>query len=307
MRTVVALEANNNNKISNIQAINNIKGVMNLMNKGHLEIVREVLVTIINNSEEEENVSYNIALVKEALREMIFSKTGNSFNQSEEISEDIEYKVLRDNIMYNVMNLEVEELELVQSIFTNLFNIRDSEKRNTLSFIISEVNPRIIQLSRRERQQQAANAARQRAEARERAEASQMPTREPSSTNESTSYQEPEALPTELSQEEMIRRQEEALQEYLNPPSIDNISKYFESQNVKDLVYNVGAPAKNYMTDIIRPNPVAERSCLKDRRFPREPVEVLSSGTPAGAYEFQGIGTMLPKFAYTEVYNDKYY
>ena len=205
------------------------------------------------------------------------------------------------------MNLEVEELELVQSIFTNLFNIRDSEKRNTLSFIISEVNPRIIQLSRRERQQQAANAARQRAEARERAEASQMPTREPSSTNESTSHQEPEALPTELSQEEMIRRQEEALQEYLNPPSIDNISKYFESQNVKDLVYNVGAPAKNYMTDIIRPNPVAERSCLKDRRFPREPVEVLSSGTPAGAYEFQGIGTMLPKFAYTEVYNDKYY
>ena len=125
--------------------------------------------------------------------------------------------------------------------------------------------------------------------------------------NESTSHQEPEALPTELSQEEMIRRQEEALQEYLNPPSIDNISKYFDSQNVKDLVYNVGAPAKNYMTDIIRPNLVVERSCLKDRRFPKEPVEVLASGTPSGAYEFQGIGTMLPKFAYTEVYNDKYY
>ena len=125
--------------------------------------------------------------------------------------------------------------------------------------------------------------------------------------NQPETHQTPEDMPSEMSQEELIRRQEEALKEYLNPPSIDNISKYFEAQNVKDLVYNVGAPAKNYMTDIIRPNLVVERSCLKDRRFPKEPVEVLASGTPAGAYEFSGVGTMLPKFAHTEVYNDKYY
>ena len=203
------------------------------------------------------------------------------------------------------MNLQESELTLIRSVFTHLFNIDDDEKRNTLSLVLSQINTKIGEKATEERRQQERNAERQREEMRQRE--NQEDSMNVYRNNQPDSHQTPEAMEPQMSQEEQIKMQENALKEFLNPPSIDNISKYFESQNVKDLVYNVGSPAKNYMTDIIRPTPVNERACLKDRRFPKEPVEVLASGTPAGAYEFHGVGTMMPKFAYTEVYSDKYY
>ena len=305
LRTVTSLEADSSEQISMMEAITKINVATDSMDKNHLEIIRNILDNLINDSDTEEDVLYNIALSNVALDELIHMEKGESFDQSNEISESVEYKILRDNIMYNTMNLSEAELTLIRSVFTNLFNINDDEKRNILSTVLRSVNIKIQRKMAEQRREQERNAQRSRQEIRQRR--NQEESMNVYNNTRRSSHQTPADMPTEMSQEELIRRQEEALKQYLNPPSIDNISKYFEAQNVKDLVYNVGAPAKNYMTDIIRPNEVADRSCIKDRRFPREPVEVLASGTPAGAYEFHGVGTMLPKFAYTEVYNDKYY
>jgi len=305
LRTVTSLEANSSEQITMMQAINEINVAADSMEKNHLEIIRNILDNLINNSDTEQYVLYNIALADAALKELIHMEKGESFDQSDQLSESVDYKILRDNIMYNTMNLSEAELTLIRSVFTSLFNIDDDEKHNTLSLILRRINSKIAQKIAEQRREQQQEAERRQQEMRQRQ--NQQESMNVYRNTQSESHQTPENMPSEMSQEELIRRQEEALKEYLNPPSIDNISKYFEAQNVKDLVYNVGAPAKNYMTDIIRPNEVADRSCIKDRRFPKEPVEVLSSGTPAGAYEFSGVGTMLPKFAYTEVYNDKYY
>ena len=159
------------------------------------------------------------------------------------------------------MNLSEAELTLIRSVFTNLFNINDDEKRNILSTVLRSVNIK-IQRKWQNKEEQERNAQRSRQEMRQRR--NQEESMNVYNNTRRFSHQTPADMPTEMSQEELIRRQEEALKQYLNPPSIDNISKYFEAQNVKDLVYNVGAPAKNYMTDIIRPNEVADRSCIKD-------------------------------------------
>ena len=84
-----------------MQAINRINTATDSMDKNHLEIVRNILDNLINDSDTEENVLYNIALANAALEELIYMENGESFNQTDELAESVEYKVLRDNLMYN--------------------------------------------------------------------------------------------------------------------------------------------------------------------------------------------------------------
>ena len=165
-------------------------------------------------------------------------ENGESFNQTDELAESVEYKVLRDNLMYNTMNLSEAELTLIRSVFTSLFNIDDDEKRNILSTVLGKVNQKIAEKTAEQRREQEREAERRSREMRQRR--NQEESMNVYRNNQPETHQTPEDMPEEISQEELIRRQEEALKEYLNPPSIDNISKYFEAQNVKDLVYNVG-------------------------------------------------------------------
>ena len=307
--TVIATMANNEDRVRLQNGLNQIYESIDsdLMKKEHLEIVSEFMKELLLE-DDEEIIRYNIALINEAFKEIIFNETGENFNASRELDGAVEYKQLRDSVFNKTQSLELAEVELIHSVFTSLFNINETEKRNILSLILGNINNKVNSINQNERLERLEEEAAQRRENMERnREMERERERERNTRTQASSHQTPADMPTEMSQEELIKMQEEAIKKFLNPPSVDNISKYFESQNVKDLVYNVGAPAKNYMTDIIRPNPVSERKCLQDRNFPKEPVEVLASGAPAGAYEFQGIGTMLPKFAYTEVYNDKYY
>jgi hypothetical protein len=93
-------------------------------------------------------------------------------------------------------------------------------------------------------------------------------------------------------------------------PQENNISKYFRGSDNKDIVYNVGVPLRNYMSQIIRPenwnkklNPPV---CLDTGVHLNKPVSLVSDGA-SGAYQFQGVGTILPKFAYTEEYDAQFY
>ena len=131
LRTVTSLEADSSEQLTMMEAINKINVATEAMEKNHLEIVRNILDNLINNSDTEQHVLYNIALADVALKELIHMEKGESFNQSDELSESVDYKILRDNIMYNTMNLSEAELTLIRSVFTNLFNIDDDEKRNT--------------------------------------------------------------------------------------------------------------------------------------------------------------------------------
>ena len=299
--TVIATMANKEDRVRLQNGLNEINKSIDSMKKEHLEIVREFIKELLLE-DDEEIIRYNIALINEAFKEIIFNEKGVNFNASRELDGAVEYAQLRDSVSNKTPSLELAEKELIHSVFTSLFNINEKEKRTILELILENINKKVNSINKKERRERLKEEAAQRNREMERERE-----RERNSRTQASSHQTPADMPTEMSQEELIKMQEEAIKKFLNPPSVDNISKYFESQNVKDLVYNVGAPAKNYMTDIIRPNPVSERKCLQDRNFPKEPVEVLASGTPAGAYEFQGVGTMLPKFAYTEVYNDKYY
>ena len=48
-------------------------------------------------------------------------------------------------------------------------------------------------------------------------------------------------------------------------------------------------------------------SYIRDSTQLVEPVALLDKGIPSNAYEFRGVGTILPKFAYTETYDPKFY
>ena len=78
----------------------------------------------------------------------------------------------------------------------------------------------------------------------------------------------------------------------------------------KELVYNVGVPVQDYMSQILRPQDWSKAlrppSCIRDSTQLREPVPLLADGIP-GVNRYSGVGTMLPKFAYTEEYDPKYY
>ncbi len=90
-----------------------------------------------------------------------------------------------------------------------------------------------------------------------------------------------------------------------------NFKKLFGKVEPQDMVYNVGVPVQDYMKQIIRPQDWSRAlrppSCIRDATQLVEPVALLSQGIPSNAYEFRGVGTILPKFAYTETYDPKFY
>ena len=58
------------------------------------------------------------------------------------------------------------------------------------------------------------------------------------------------------------------------------------------------------MTTIDRNRPEKPSLCIPQERYPNGPVPLVE---PAQAYQFYGVGTMLPKFAYQEVYEPHHY
>jgi hypothetical protein len=372
--TVVALQASGSNQLTIQEGLENISQVFGLMEFSLLEVTRELLGIALHNSDVEMNVAYNLALIKELIGEMKRIKQDVPETLSQEILDNVEYQALRNTVMYLVLNLKINEIELVERVFVNIFSIPttsldiegqrrcdellskntlDTDERrekllclNTKTQIIAELMVRIGERIRNvnSRGRMAGGASQGGASGYGASQAgasgygasqagasgygassgygvpqggsygygashggsSEMPeipyaTGYGNHSSPDDPYGAGDGSSSHVDQQDMSR--------YLTPPSVDNIATYFRNlgQETRDRVHNVGVPVKNFMTHIIRPTPVAERNCLKDRRFPREPVEVLSQGTPAGAYEFQGVGTMLPKFAYTEVHNDNYY
>ena len=334
--TVVALQPNNNMRITTLEGLENISQALTMMSFNLLEITRELMGVVLQNSDKEINVVYNIALVKEIIGEIKRIKLDVEESLSSDVLDSVEYKALRTTVMYLLLNLKQNEIELVERVFTNLFSINsrspdaetqtrceellsrntqnNAERRekllclNTKTQIIAELMARISGRIRNMNSRERVNNQ-ETPETTSVLVSSANRTRSSSQNSNSNANVPGVASNGSHGSANGNNNNNNNINRFLNTPVINNVATYFGNlnQEVRDRVHNVGAPVKSFMTDILRPNPVSQRNCLKDRRFPREPVEVLAQGTPAGAYEFHGVGTMLPKFAYTEVYNDNYY
>jgi hypothetical protein len=104
---------------------------------------------------------------------------------------------------------------------------------------------------------------------------------------------------------------EERLDAFLQDKTPDKFEELFGKVEPQDMVYNVGVPVEDYMKQIIRPQDWSRAlrppSCIRDSTQLVEPVAILDQGIPSNVHEFRGVGTILPKFAYTEVYDPKFY
>jgi len=91
----------------------------------------------------------------------------------------------------------------------------------------------------------------------------------------------------------------------LGQPHEDNIAKFFSALDGEYSMYGTGAPINGSRT-LQAGTRFKQRElppCLKDRYKVSKPLSVEGSGSPAKPDYFSGIGTVLPKFAYKNVYN----
>ena len=98
---------------------------------------------------------------------------------------------------------------------------------------------------------------------------------------------------------------------YFDKSSGDKFKKIFGNIKPEDMVYNVGVPIEEYMKQLIRPHEYKKvlnpPTCLRDSIKLKEPVSAPADGNTSNVHQFHGIGTKLPKFAFKEVYDPKYY
>tara|TARA_B100000123_G_scaffold254098_1_gene215572 strand:- start:209 stop:601 length:393 start_codon:yes stop_codon:yes gene_type:complete len=47
--------------------------------------------------------------------------------------------------------------------------------------------------------------------------------------------------------------------------------------------------------------------CIPQKQCMEQPVSLISGGNPGSVYNYSGVGSLLPKFAYTELYDPSYY
>ena len=104
---------------------------------------------------------------------------------------------------------------------------------------------------------------------------------------------------------------EKKLSSYLDDKSYEKFKKIFGKIEPEDMVYNVGVNIEEYMKQIIRPQDYTKvlnpPTCLRDNVQLKGPVSVPGKGNPSSVYEFRGVGTLLPKFAYKDAHDPKYY
>ena len=87
-------------------------------------------------------------------------------------------------------------------------------------------------------------------------------------------------------------------------------SSWNRPQNIE---YNIGGlePSRNRPQCDIQNSPYPENnrtpSCIPQNNCLNQPVAILDQGVPSGAWEYRGVGTILPKFSFTERYDPKFY
>ena len=275
--------------ISLVQGRVQIISILDSFNINHLSSAKSVLRTIDDNSINMYSVQHDLALVVEILNnlENKNDKNDNSSNNPEftELSQTIEYTALRDNLIYVFGDFKTEDYSKMLNLFSMMYNITPIENKDSLlKNILFEVDKRL--LLKQKVLEMSKNKNNQRLILKKENEDIL------NSIEESTTV-------------------DEKLDDFLKDRNPESFEELFNKIEPQDMVYNVGVPIQDYMTQIIRPQDwtkaLTPPSCLRDSTQINEPVAILDRGIPSNVHKFNGVGTVLPKFAYTEAYDPKYY
>ena len=281
--TIIALKPEESKKLSIVAGKTQVLSLLDTLEMKHLSDLNTVLRTVAENSSTMYSVQQDLGLIVEILEQFIMR---NTQRETTPVSETIEYSALRDNLAYvfqGYAEKELAVLEKMRNIFSLMYNIVPIENKGSLvSSYLFEVNKRLL--------------AKQKEEEMKRRE-------------EMYEQQQEETSPQEPARDPLVA--EERLNAFLQDKTPEKFEELFGKIEPQDMVYNVGVPVEDYMKQIIRPQDWSRAlrppSCIRDSTQLVEPVAILDQGIPSNVHEFRGVGTILPKFAYTEVYDPKFY
>ena len=281
--TIIALKPEESKKLSVVAGKTQVLSLLDTLEMKHLSDLNTVLRTVAENSSTMYSVQQDLGLIVEILEQFIMR---NTQRETTPVSITPEYSALRDNLAYvfqGYAEKELAVLEKMRNIFFLMYNIVPIENKGPLiSSYLFEVNKRLL--------------AKQKEEEMKRRE-------------EMYEQQQEETSPQEPARDPLVA--EERLNAFLQDKTPDKFKELFGKIEPQDMVYNVGVPVEDYMKQIIRPQDWSRAlrppSCIRDSTQLVEPVAILDQGIPSNVHEFRGVGTILPKFAYTEVYDPKFY
>ena len=213
-----------------------------------------------------------VILIIEIIRKL---EKGVKEREINEMSQTPEYSALRDYLSYVFVDYEKQELMKINNLFIIMFNVVPiSEKFPFTNSILYEVNNRLLTKQKEVEIEKKRNM---------------------------------EDYETEMED----NKSNVKLNSYFDKSSGDKFKKIFGNIKPEDMVYNVGVPIEEYMKQLIRPQEYKKvlnpPTCLRDSIKLKEPVSAPAEGNTSNVHQFHGIGTKLPKFAFKEVYDPKYY
>ena len=281
--TIIALKPEESKKLSVVAGKTQVLSLLDTLEMKHLSDLNTVLRTVAENSSTMYSVQQDLGLIVEILEQFIMR---NTQRETTPVSITPEYSALRDNLAYvfqGYAEKELAVLEKMRNIFFLMYNIVPIENKGPLiSSYLFEVNKRLL--------------AKQKEEEMKRRE-------------EMYEQQQEETSPQEPARDPLVA--EERLNAFLQDKTPDKFKELFGKIEPQDMVYNVGVPVEDYMKQIIRPQDWSRAlrppSCIRDSTQLVEPVAILDRGIPPNVHEFHGGNSKLPKFAYTEVYDPKFY
>ena len=281
--TIIALKPEESKKLSVVAGKTQVLSLLDTLEMKHLSDLNTVLRTVAENSSTMYSVQQDLGLIVEILEQFIMR---NTQRETTPVSITPEYSALRDNLAYvfqGYAEKELAVLEKMRNIFSLMYNIVPIENKGSLiNSYLFEVNKRLLTKQKE-------------AEMKRREEMYKE-------QQEETPHQEPARDPVLA---------EERLNAFLQDKTPDKFEELFGKVEPQDMVYSVGVPVGDFMKQIIRPQDWSRAlrppSCIRDSTQLVEPVAILDQGIPPNVHEFRGGSKTLPKFAYTEVYDPKFY
>jgi len=278
-------------RITTYEAFSEIKEMVSKFNKNELNDLGNILSTIVSNVYGKYNAHKDINMVLQVIQDL-----RNVQLPETELQQDIEYKAFRDNVSNIMVNYSEAKFGKMSDIFEKLFNIYPLEnKEEVLNDLVSLIIKYGEYITQKE-------------------------------MNAALLHQHKKLLGSQKQEIELYKRQKkmemEQLKRQLSNINVDAaVAKRELEENAipgtlgntreKELVHNVGVPVQDYMSQILRPQDWSRAlrppSCIRDSTQLREPVPLLADGIPSSIHKYSGVGTILPKFAYTEEYDPKYY
>ena len=78
-------------------------------------------------------------------------------------------------------------------------------------------------------------------------------------------------------------------------------------QKLRDILRKEKNNVKCDIANSPYPSPPMPQKCIPQKNGPNQPVAIIPGGNPGSVLNYTGVGSIMPKFAYTELYDPQYY